>query len=1250
MEGEDHSTDPDRDLPAPPPLSNHTVDMRASSTSNHHVASNETSSASSPDGQPSIDHRPGELESHALIPNDPPEHIDGMGGEVKGELAEEGEREAGIGKGGDDSVVVVKTEQALTHDPATEEISWEVEFPYPQSKYKPGSNYIRTTKYTLLTFIPLNLYLQFKRFYNLYFLLGALSTLYFINNSSDNSLSWEGQVFPLAIVLIFAAAKDAIEDYARYVSDREANNYTAKVLKNGVKVEVLAKDIFPGDIIYVVKGEKFPVDAILIGTSYDDGTCFIETAELDGETNLKRRTALSELSKLTAIQDVSGLRGRIQCEKPNENLAVFNGRLTVSGGGISGEPTMSLSMQNLLLRGAVLRNTDFCWASVVFTGSNTKIIKNLKKAGQKSSRLEGRLNWLVLFIFIYNAVLLFGSVFFEWLNYKWLQTQELDSPNKLVEWYLMLPASTHAGLSKDLLDNWGMAFFTYFTLYTYVIPISLFVTIELARLAQGRFMIWDKKMMLMRKPAASQGSDAPVEKIRMKANNTNLNEELGAVEYIFSDKTGTLTQNEMRPAKWFVSGMTLDEMESPGGYGKMLKVRLFHNEFIVLLEVILAVCQDPSTPKPLYDAMVIFARALALCHGVIPSVDEKTHEMIYESQSPDETALLHGMEVNDVKLLSRNKSQITVAFLGIEEKYEVLNVLDFTSDRKRMSVIVRTNDGIHLYCKGADNIILGRLSTSPELNPPDLIAKAESSIQKFSESGLRTLVIAYTPLTEDEYRSFKSSYDAAEKALVDRERKVSEASEVVERNLRLLGCTAIEDRLQDEVPETIEYLLRCDIRLWLLTGDKQETAINIGMSSRLINSDMAVMILNAKTEEDTARALDELIETMNDREDGRPNALVINGETLAHVFSAKLDAKLLHVGVNCHSVICCRVTPLQKALVVKLVKTSLRKVTLAIGDGANDVSMIQAADVGVGIMGREGNQAVRSSDFSFGEFRFLRRLLAVHGRYNYLRLSQLIYYSFYKNLAMITVQFWFGFYSDWSGNILYEQYFLTGFNVIFTFLPPFFLAIFEQDVDDSQIEKNPELYRQVRSGLYWNWTQKVTYLLSSLWHSLVIYYSVYFMFGDSIISPDGRPVGYWVMVYIYGTPMLLTLTLKVAIITKHWVCWSWFGLIISMIAIIPVQVVIEATAWGGSSGSTGEQHLLPTFWLILVLMPTMALLPDFAMLFARKQFFPSDADLLSEASAAEKWMRKSESRMRKRVNVAQSEDIQMTQVEPVISA
>ncbi|KAI9347255.1 hypothetical protein BDR26DRAFT_834348 [Obelidium mucronatum] len=1093
-----------------------------------------------------------------------------------------------------------------------EDVAWEVFTPLPPAQIKKGHNYIRTTKYTIITFIPLFLYGQFRRFYNIYFLLGALSVLY-----GSAALSPFSQISPLLTVLFFAALKDIIEDYARYRSDCEANGQIKTIVREGVVMQIKAQDLMKGDLIKVVKNEKLSVDAIIISCAHEDGTCFIETAELDGETNLKRRAAISALTHYNTLEDVIRINLHIQCEQPNENLLSFEGRgkYTVSAGRaradrrrsffepekhtdqsrregqiVDGPGVVPLSLTHLLLRGSVLRNTEYAWASVVYTGSDTKIIMNMKKPPQKESRLMRYLNWFVMGVFVYNAVLLFGSTVLEHQDYKTV----IGSNTR---WYL------YGGNTDSLTTNFLGALFSYFGMYTYVIPISLFIMVEMDRLMQGMFMMWDNKMASLRQPSASAPPDEQPEIVHMKANNTNLNEDLATIEYVFSDKTGTLTRNEMILAKWYVDGHVFDDMERPGCFGDALRA--------------------PNTSSKLRKQMDLFARVMVLCHGVIPSFNEISQKMVYESQSPDETALVEAIARSKFFLTNRSKSTVTFTTPDLQtgvatpQVFEVLHTLEFNSDRKRMSVLVKDPETgkYHLYCKGADNIIMERLSRDPAANSPATIEAAVEALHGFSVTGLRTLCISYREVSEDLYHTFKDAFEAAETALVDRDLKMAAACEKVEHDLTLLGCTAIEDRLQDEVPETIAFLLKCGIKVWLLTGDKQETAINIGQSSKLIQPGMTVFKLNSKTVPECGVMLDDLQRQMDENKDKEDQGftLVVDGLSLGHVFAGNHEKKMVAVGIRCRSVICCRVTPLQKSMVVNMVKLGLNKMTLAIGDGANDVPMIMSAHVGVGIIGREGTQAVRSSDFSFAEFRFLKRLLVVHGRNSYQRLSSLMLYNFYKNIAFITPQFLFGFYSVWCGQVIYEEFFMTWFNLFYSSVPPLLLGVFEQDVSDDIAEKIPQLYYQCRDGLYWNWTLFIGVLLDSVWHSLVVFYSVYLMLGDGDIGgPGGRCIGYWMMTFIFSNVIMAVVFAKLAIVTHRWVWVTWLMIILSVIVFVLGAIIIESISFGSVKGTYADSYSIPIFWISLPVIVAICVVPSVAVMFVRRTIWPTDADVVVE--------------------------------------
>ncbi|KAI9102559.1 hypothetical protein DFS34DRAFT_673834 [Phlyctochytrium arcticum] len=998
----------------------------------------------------------------------------------------------------------------------------------------------------------MTLFDQFKRFHNLYFLAGALSVLF-----QSSSLSPASQILPLVIVLAFSLAKEAYEDRTRYEADRDANNGLVQIMRNGQRVETIRMYVQTGDIMFLEKNQKSPVDAIILSSSYSDGTVFVETSELDGETNLKHKSAVNAFKHMQTDEDVRKLRGQISCELPNEKLNVFEGRIAISSP--EPMPPVTVSLANLFLRGAVLRNTDFCWAVVVYTGTNTKIVKNLKRPKMKQSSLTGQLNKLVLVALAYNMFLLFTSVVLEYVQYKKILDKErarkLTHPNDYaIHWYV-----------GPVDDNPGRHVFytivSFFCMYTYVIPISLFVTIEMVRLLQAKFMIWDSKMRISRLDA-----EGKVIKLKARANNSNLNEELSVVEYIFSDKTGTLTMNEMTAAAWYVGDQVVPEMTDPGLMGRKL--------------------DDPNSDDYEQECMMRFGHALTLCHDVVPSEDPKTGKMIYEAQSPDESALLHGIANSHFTLLGRSKDTITIDSRGQLMTFEQLGTLEFNSDRKRMSVIVKTeNEGIIMYCKGADNVVFGRLDPDSEWNQHGVLDRAEIALTQFAEAGLRTLVVAWKPLTRMEYEEFRLLYDEAETSLVEREQKVADVAEIIERNMRFLGCTAIEDRLQPQVPETIEYLLAAGMKIWLLTGDKMETAVNIGMSSKLISPDMDMIILNRDTDEAITAQIQESLDSILTRVPPRRSALVIGGQILTRIFAPNSPHQqpLLRLASHCVTVICCRVTPMQKALVVRLVQKTLKCVTLAIGDGANDVSMIQSATVGVGVFGREGAQAVRAADYAIPEFRFLARLCGVHGRWARNRLSGLVFFSFYKNLVCITVQWLFGFLCLWSGQLVYEEIFFTGYNILFTSIPPFCYAIFNYDVPDRILRRNPELYRQVRKGLFWSRRLIFTTSASALMHSIIIFGFVWLTFFDNILDPNGHATSYYVQCFIFSTPMLCVVLMRSAVHSQIWLGrWMYItgGVLLASLAFdLLVKVVVE---WLGfmQANTVDMLHVTPGFWII----------------------------------------------------------------------
>jgi phospholipid-translocating P-type ATPase (flippase) len=516
----------------------------------------------------------------------------------------------------------------------------------------------------------------------------------------------------------------------------------------------------------------------------------------------------------------------------------------------------------------------------------------------------------------------------------------------------------------------------FFLLYNNFIPISLYVTIELVNVGQAFLIQSDEN--LYRKELD----------VACIVRSSNLVQELGMVSNVFSDKTGTLTRNEMNLVKFVINGTLYDIEKAPESeVADKLSAQSYMQRF-------------GSEQQGFYD----FFRCLITCHTVV-----REKNGTYRAESPDELALVEGAGQYRCQLYERGSKEMEVSIFGERLTYEVLAVNPFNADRKRMSVLLRevATDKYFVMCKGADNIMYPLCTMSLAGRN-----RVDANLLDLANMGLRTLIVAHRELTKEEAMEWLAGYKAATLATVNREERIADEGAKLELNMKLLGITAIEDRLQDEVPEVIADMTKAGIIVWMLTGDKLETAINIGRSCNLVLPDTHLhMLSRIDTPQMFARRLREEYDAITKVPTNPNAALVLDGPSFLHFDEEDLDqrAMLLRIGAGSRSVIACRLTPTQKRELVKLVKvdTVPAATTLSIGDGANDVSMILEANVGVGIFGKEGRQAANNADFAIGEFKFLRRLLLVHGRWNYVRQAKVFLYCMHKNMVLTLTLFWF---------------------------------------------------------------------------------------------------------------------------------------------------------------------------------------------------------------------------------------------------
>ncbi|XP_036207102.1 probable phospholipid-transporting ATPase IF isoform X10 [Myotis myotis] len=981
-------------------------------------------------------------------------------------------------------------------------------------------NRIISSKYTVWNFVPKNLFEQFRRVANFYFLI-----IFLVQLMIDTPTSPITSGLPLFFVITVTAIKQGYEDWLRHNSDNEVNGAPVYVVRSGGLVKTRSKNIRVGDIVRIAKDEIFPADLVLLSSDRPDGSCHITTASLDGETNLKTHVAVPETTVLRTVANLDTLVAVIECQQPEADLYRFMGRMIITQQ--MEEIVRPLGPESLLLRGARLKNTKEIFGVAVYTGMETKMALNYKSKSQKRSTVEKSMN---TFLIIYLIILISEAIISTILKYTWQTEEKWDEP-----WYNQ--KTEHQRNSSKIL-RFISDFLAFLVLYNFIIPISLYVTVEMQKFLGSFFIGWDLDLY-----HEESGQKAQV-------NTSDLNEELGQIKE--------------------------------------------------------------------HD---LFFKAVSLCHTVqISNVQTDgigdgpwqaslaPSQLEYYASSPDEKALVEAAARIGVVFIGSYEETMEVKILGKLEQYKLLHILEFDSDRRRMSVIVQAPSGEKfLFAKGAESSILPTCIGGE-------IEKTRIHVDEFALKGLRTLCMAYRQLTSKEYEVINRRLFEARTALQQREEKLANAFQFIEKDLILLGATAVEDRLQDKVRETIEALRMAGIKVWVLTGDKHETAVSVSLSCGHFHRTMNILeLINQKSDNECAEQLRQLARRITE-DHVIQHGLVVDGTSLS--LALREHEKLfMDVCRNCSAVLCCRMAPLQKAKVIRLIKISPEKpITLAVGDGANDVSMIQEAHVGIGIMGKEGRQAARNSDYAIARFKFLSKLLFVHGHFYYIRIATLVQYFFYKNVCFITPQFLYQFYCLFSQQTLYDSVYLTLYNICFTSLPILIYSLLEQHINPHVLQNKPTLYRDISKNRQLSMTNFLYWTILGFSHAFIFFFGSYFLMGkDTSLLGNGQMFGNWTFGSLVFTVMLITVTVKMALETHFWTWINHFVTWGSIIFYFVFSLFYGGILWPFSD----SQNMYFVFfqllssgsvWFAIILMVVMCLFLDIVKKVFDRHFHPTNTE------------------------------------------
>ncbi|CAL6096050.1 Pospholipid-transporting_ATPase [Hexamita inflata] len=1052
------------------------------------------------------------------------------------------------------------------------------------------NNQISTCKYTWWNFLFKFLFEQYQKSSNIFYLANVICA--YIPGAAIVKPST--MLLPVLFVLIVAALKEIFEDYQRSVADKSANQKQYNIIRSGQQMKVSSWQIMQGDLIVLNKNEEIPVDSLLLVSSDESGIAQINTAQLDGESNIKPKYQIfpQKMKSVEQFHETFGeLRSTILTGPPCTRMDVFNGKIKID------EKDQNFTLNNVILRGSKLINTSNALLASIYTAKDCRVLQNSQKKTKKVSRLERRLNILMLFMIILAFVIM--------IIFSLVSLDDYEKNKDLPSFILEPSTRSSMGIKR---------FVQFFVMTSQLLPIALFITLEFIRFFQALIINADENLRIpgvneyIKDKPADGLKNSPFalyakQQLSAEIKNSVCVENLAEANIVFSDKTGTITKNQM----------TCHSIVNK--LGQKLELKQFGN-------------------KPVEPEFEEIAFCLALCHSVL-KVDND-----FFGESTDEVAIVAGMNKIDVKLMKNSANEIEYERNGHKIRYQCMAVVPFNSDRKRMSVVLQEiadEDGKYhtprnicaegkpfIVTKGADSFV------GPLMKEPSKII--DNAINTLSEKGLRSLVYGSNQL--ENMDEWMEKWSKTKYLTQDNDEYIDMVSKI-ERNLVFQGISAVEDELQDNLMDTIQSIQKAGMRFWMLTGDHTVTAQSIARSSGLIGLNQALLSFTQNDINQNAdiqsqlnvlmqQAIDEQIklctpiqkqqysEKLVDTKEQKFNwvqcvinkpretlitdtVILLDSTIFRHILACQMQRKFIQVAISSKSVICSRLSPQEKALLIQLTHQYYPQlVTVAIGDGANDVQMIRAAQIGVGIAGKEGMYASNNADISIPVFGHLKRIIFVHGRLGHLRNSFICDYSIYKNTVNVFGNLLYQIFTKNTGTVVTESFLVMIFNTFITFFTQFAFGVSEIDCNMDLLMTQPLRLKSMKTIRKPNVGSIARAILEATWSGAAIFFILMYVFQDgvnqSIIQSD---------IYFFQTQFMICsiylANMRIMMQVTNFNTSTLIALGLALFATYVGQIVGFFTgAFGeGSVGMLSFFYSMPSQYPFTILTTIVAILPMF---------------------------------------------------------